>query len=59
MPEWTREPLALPMLPVVHDRVADSLGRAATRTVRWATAGDRALTARLRAQASGLSVAAG
>jgi uncharacterized protein (DUF2236 family) len=59
MPEWTREALALPMLPVAHDRVADSLGRAATRTVRWAAAGDRALTARLRAQASGLSVAAG
>ncbi|HEX3296101.1 MAG TPA: oxygenase MpaB family protein [Nocardioides sp.] len=52
MPDWTREPLALPTLPVAHDRVADALGRAATRTVRWATAGDRALAVRLRAQAS-------
>ena len=49
MPEWTREPLALPRLPVAHDRVADALGRVATRTVRWATAGDRALAAQLRA----------
>ena len=47
MPAWTRGPLALPTLPLAHDRVADALGRAATRTVRWATAGDRALTARL------------
>jgi uncharacterized protein (DUF2236 family) len=49
MPEWTREPLGLPVLPVAHDRVAHLLGRAATRTVRWATASDRALTARLHA----------
>ncbi|MBO0846454.1 MAG: DUF2236 domain-containing protein, partial [Nocardioides sp.] len=28
MPEWTREPLALPRLPVAHDLVADALGRA-------------------------------
>ena len=47
MPAWTRGPLALPTLPLAHDRVANALGRAATRTVRWATAGDRALTARL------------
>lgn len=52
MPEWTREPLALPRLPVAHDLVADALGRAATRTVRWATASDRRLAARLRAEAS-------
>ena len=53
MPEWAREPLALPTLPLAHDRVADALGRAATRTVRWATASDRALTARLHAQTAG------
>ncbi len=47
MPDWTREPLDLPTMPIVHDRVADALGRAGTRTVRWATAPDRALTARL------------
>jgi uncharacterized protein (DUF2236 family) len=58
MPEWTREPLDLPMLPVAHDRVAETLGRAATRTVRWATSGDRARTARLHAQAAaGVSAA--
>ena len=49
MPDWTREPLDLPTLPIVHDRVAHALGRAATRTVRWATAPDRAVAARLRA----------
>jgi uncharacterized protein (DUF2236 family) len=52
MPDWTREPLDLPALPIAHDRVADALGRAATRTVRWATAPDRALAARLHAQAT-------
>lgn len=52
MPDWTREPLDLPMLPLAHDRVADALGRGATRTVRWATAGDRAEAARLHAAAS-------
>ena len=52
MPEWTREPLGLPTLPVAHDRVADALGRAATRTVRWATSADQAMTARLDASAS-------
>jgi uncharacterized protein (DUF2236 family) len=51
MPEWTREPLGLPRLPVAHDRVADALGRMATRTVRWATTSDRALTAELRSTA--------
>src|SRR3954452_6346544 len=49
MPEWTREPLGLPRLPVAHDRVADVLGRAATRTVRWATAPDHAVASALRA----------
>jgi uncharacterized protein (DUF2236 family) len=49
MPEWTRAPLELPLAPVAHDRLADLLGRAATRTVRWATAPDRAVAARLRA----------
>jgi uncharacterized protein (DUF2236 family) len=51
MPEWSREPLGLPRLPVAHDRVADVLGRAATRTVRWATSGDRAVVAGLRVSA--------
>jgi uncharacterized protein (DUF2236 family) len=58
MPDWTREPLDLPTLPLAHDRVADVLGRGATRTVRWATASDRAQAARLHAAASA-SVAAG
>ncbi len=49
MPEWTRKPLGLPTLPVAHDRVADALGRVSTRTIRWATTGDRDLTATLRA----------
>jgi uncharacterized protein (DUF2236 family) len=53
MPDWTREPLQLPALPVAHDRVADLLGRGATRAVRWATAGDRAEAARLHAAADG------
>jgi uncharacterized protein (DUF2236 family) len=52
MPPWTREPLGLPVLPVAHDRVADALGRAATRVVRWATTGDREHAARLRASAT-------
>ncbi len=55
MPEWTREPLGLPTLPVAHDRIADALGRFSTRTVRWATSADRAHTASLhgsREQAS-------
>ena len=51
MPDWTRRPLMLPTLPIAHDRVADALGRVATRTVRWATAADRATAARLRASA--------
>ena len=48
MPPWTRDPLGLPRLPVAHDRVADVLGHVATRTVRWATAPDRAVAAQLR-----------
>jgi uncharacterized protein (DUF2236 family) len=51
MPEWTRRPLGLPRLPVAHDRVADVLGHAATRTVRWATASDHARAMELRAAA--------
>jgi uncharacterized protein (DUF2236 family) len=51
MPRWTRAPLGLPTLPG-HDRAADLLGRAATRTVRWATASDRAVAARLRLEAA-------
>ncbi len=58
MPEWTREPLALPMLPIAHDRVAHALGRVATRTVRWAIAGDQAHAAQLHARAGGVSAAA-
>jgi uncharacterized protein (DUF2236 family) len=52
MPDWTRRPLDLPALPIVHDQIADLLGRAATRTVRWATAPDRARTAELDASAT-------
>jgi uncharacterized protein (DUF2236 family) len=52
MPEWTREPLDLPTLPVAHDRVAEALGRLATRTVRWATASDRATAAALHEAAA-------
>ncbi|MGC4110640.1 MAG: oxygenase MpaB family protein [Nocardioides sp.] len=51
MPEWTREPLRLPRLPLAHDRVADVLGHVGTRTVRWATTADRSHTAALRHQA--------
>ena len=49
MPEWTREPLGLPTLPLGHDRVAAVLGRASTKAIRWATTGDRDLTRTLRA----------
>ena len=52
MPGWTRRPLGLPTLPVAHDQVADALGRVATRTVRWATASDRARAAQLRRTAA-------
>jgi uncharacterized protein (DUF2236 family) len=51
MPDWTREPLGLPTVPLVHDRLAGLLGRVSTRTVRWATAGEGELAARLRASA--------
>jgi uncharacterized protein (DUF2236 family) len=52
MPAWTRDALDLPRLPVGHDRVAHALGHVGTRTVRWATARDRALAAELHASAS-------
>jgi uncharacterized protein (DUF2236 family) len=52
MPEWSRGPLGLPTLPVVHDRIADVLGHVATRTVRWATSGERASVGRLRSAAA-------
>jgi uncharacterized protein (DUF2236 family) len=55
MPEWTRDQLGLPRFPVAHDRVADALGRFATRTVRWATASDRAVALELRAAADDTS----
>jgi uncharacterized protein (DUF2236 family) len=55
MPDWSRGPLELPTLPVAHDRVADVLGRVATRTVRWATMNDRAFVAELRASATNTS----
>ena len=48
MPGWTRQPLGLPTLPVAHDQVTFALGRVATRTVRWATAGHGAQAAQLR-----------
>jgi uncharacterized protein (DUF2236 family) len=60
MPQWTREPLGLPRLPVAHDLVADVLGHAATRAVRWVIAADRNETERLQAEATiGVSAAAG
>jgi len=52
MPDWTRGPLRLPRFPVAHDRVADVLGHVGTRTVRWATSGERDLAAELRAAAA-------
>ena len=55
MPDWSRRPLGLPTLPVAHDRVADALGRFATMTVRWATAGDRARAAELRRSAAAVT----
>ncbi|HEX3929977.1 MAG TPA: oxygenase MpaB family protein [Nocardioides sp.] len=59
MPPWTREPLDLPTLPVAHDRVADLLGHAATRTVRWATAADRSHNAALHQRAGVVTGATG
>ncbi|HEX4471897.1 MAG TPA: oxygenase MpaB family protein [Nocardioides sp.] len=58
MPPWSREPLALPMLPVAHDRVAGALGGVATRTIRWAIAEDSAGAAQLRAAAAAAAAAA-
>jgi uncharacterized protein (DUF2236 family) len=55
MPAWTREPLELPTFPLANDQVADLLGHAGTRTVRWATASDRALTARLHRSAGSVT----
>jgi hypothetical protein len=50
MPAWSRKPLGLPMLPLVHDRVAGPLGTAATRTIRWAMTSDPSVAARLEAE---------
>jgi uncharacterized protein (DUF2236 family) len=50
MPQWSRKPLGLPMVPLVHDRVAGPLGAIATRTIRWAMASDPSVAARLQAQ---------
>ncbi len=36
MPGWTRRPLRLPWLPVTGRAVVRGMGRAATRTIRWA-----------------------
>ncbi len=55
MPDWTRDQLGLPTLPVVHDRVAAVLGVVSTRTIRWATSGQRDLAASLRAAREGLA----
>jgi uncharacterized protein (DUF2236 family) len=52
MPDWSRQPLALPTLPLGHDLVADVLGRVATGTVRWATTNERAVAAQLRRTAA-------
>jgi uncharacterized protein (DUF2236 family) len=48
MPEWTRDPLGLPQLPVANDRVAHLLASGATGVVRWAMSEDRAVVAGLR-----------
>jgi hypothetical protein len=50
MPPWSRAPLGLPRLPLVHDRLAGPLGTAATRTIRWAMTSDPTVAARLEAQ---------
>jgi len=50
MPEWSREPLGLPRVPLVHDRIAGPLGSLATRTVRWAMTSDPSVVARLEAE---------
>jgi hypothetical protein len=50
MPQWSRKPLGLPMVPLVHDRIAGPLGTLATRTIRWAMTSDPSVVTRLRAQ---------
>ena len=42
-------PLGLPMVPLVHDRLAGPLGALATRTIRWAMTSDPSVVARLEA----------
>jgi predicted metal-dependent HD superfamily phosphohydrolase/uncharacterized protein (DUF2236 family) len=54
MPEWTRRPLGLPVLPICHERVAAPLGAGATRTIRWALSGRRDTTALLRTRREAL-----
>jgi uncharacterized protein (DUF2236 family) len=50
MPRWARQPLGLPMVPLVHDRIAGPLGAVATRTIRWAMTSDPSVVARLEAE---------
>jgi hypothetical protein len=50
MPQWSRKPLGLPMVPLVHDSLAGPLGAVATRTIRWAMTSDPSVVARLRAE---------
>jgi uncharacterized protein (DUF2236 family) len=50
MPPWSRKPLGLPMVPLVHDRIAGPLGALATRTIRWAMTSDPSVVTRLQAQ---------
>src|SRR3954452_21047765 len=52
MPPWSRRPLGLPRIPLVHDRTAGPLGLLATRTIRWAMTSDPSVVARLEAQRS-------
>jgi uncharacterized protein (DUF2236 family) len=50
MPHWSRKPLGLPVVPLVHDRLAAPLGALATRTIRWAMTSDPSVVSRLQAE---------
>ena len=49
MPDWSREPLGLPLRPRVDRTVARACGHAATATIRWAMTSGNAESRRLRA----------
>jgi uncharacterized protein (DUF2236 family) len=53
MPRWSRKPLGLPVVPLVHDRLTRPLGTLATGTIRWAMTSDPSVVARLRAEREG------